>query len=243
MDDIQDLYSSYRDAERAWIQSITTTTLASGASGSIEDCSLHYGEIGFLLAGLKPCVLIQLPTPELTRSLYSEVLESQWIQRDSFKRQQQNQDDNLGLSCRLITRDVQSPEMPLQGCVLVWSQRTIRSHPQSNIIQRAIDMFFPSAEGESDNGWIISEQDMAVILDIPGRLPENELEVRRMVEVSYWHQVETLPDTQPVLLTAFAAQPDQMHSIQAHFKRYKYNVQRQFGVLLKLHVQSMADIA
>ncbi|KAG0240834.1 hypothetical protein BGX31_001631 [Mortierella sp. GBA43] len=185
MDDIQDLYSIYREAERAWIQSITTTTPASGASGSIEDCSLHYGEIGFLLAGLKPCVLIQLPTPELTHSLYS----------------------------------------------------------QSNLIQRAIDMFFPSAEGGDDNGRIIPEQDMAVILDIPGRLPENELEVRRMVEVSYWHQVEALPDIQPVLLTAFAAQPDQMHSIQAHFKRYKYNVQRQFGVLLKLHVQSMADIA
>lgn len=276
MDDIQDLYTSYRNAEHAWTRSIDSATSSPMASsavnadsstyGSIEECSLHYGEIAFLLAGLKPCVLIQFPTPELTRGFYHQVLEPQWMQRESFKRQQQGQQEGLGLSCCLITKDVRSPEMPLQGCVLVWSQRTVRSHPQSDLIQRAINQLFssshettPKANKDKTNPntqCVIAEQDMAVILDLPGRLPETEIEVYRIVEVSYWDQGKTLsghggnagnttspPDLQPTLLTTFAAQPDQIPGVHAHFKRYKDAVRDRFGVQLKFHMQSMANVA
>ncbi|KAK3825918.1 MAG: hypothetical protein J3Q66DRAFT_111416 [Benniella sp.] len=259
MDDIQDLYTSFRDAERAWTRSVAnmaSTTVASSAVdpdsstfGSIEECSLHYGEIAFLLAGLKPCVLIQFPTPELTHSFYHQVLEPQWMQRESFQRQQQQQQqgqqDDLGLSCRLITKDVRSPEMPLQGCVLVWSQKTVHSHPQSDLIQRAINLLFSSSHDPIQSQCVIAEKDMAIILDLPGRLPETEIEMYRIVEISYWDQGETPSpsDPQPVLLTTFAAQPDQIPSIHAHFKRYRDAVRDRFGVQLKFHMQSMANVA
>jgi hypothetical protein len=179
------------------------------------------------------------------------------MQRESFKRQQQQgQQDDLGLSCRLITKDVRSPEMPLQGCVLVWSQRSIHSHPQSDLIQRAINLLFSSSHDPAQSQCVIAEKDMAIILDLPGRLPETEIEVYRIVEISYWDQGETPSDRggnvsnttspsdpQPVLLTTFAAQPDQIPSVHAHFKRYRDAVRDRFGVQLKFHMQSMANVA
>ncbi|KAF9172316.1 hypothetical protein BGX21_003395 [Mortierella sp. AD011] len=266
MDAIQDLYKNYRSTESTWIQSLSQAEYgASASSPSIHDCSLHYGELGFLLAGLKPCVLIQLPSPDLTHSLYQHVLVSKWMQLASYKEQQQSQ--SLGLNCHLITKDVRSPEMSLQGCILVWSDRTVQSHPQSVRIQRGINLLCspqtqkdPSETGSTGNEIIvkdintqsISEQDLAVMLDLPGRLPESEKEIHQMIEVSYWHQGDVdvangqndkaTTEESPTLLTAFAAQPDQVPSIQIHFKRYRDTVREIFGIQLKLHIQSMADL-
>ncbi|KAF9206655.1 hypothetical protein BGZ49_002064 [Haplosporangium sp. Z 27] len=254
MDSIQDLYQSYRSAESAWIQSLSETSHheALASPSSIQDCSLHYGELAFLLVGLKPCVLIQLPTSGLTLDLYRQVLESQWMQRASFKEQHQSQ--ALGLNCQLIVKNVRSPEMPLQGCILVWSDKTVQSHQQSERIRRGISLLCsPEDQQNSNNQKTISEQDLAVMLDIPGRLPESEMEMQKMIEVSYWHQGDdtTVSGGQndgaathisPTLLTAFAAQPDQLPNIQIHFKRYKDIVRNIFGIQLKLHIQSMADL-
>jgi hypothetical protein len=91
---------------------------------------------------------------------------------------------------------------------------------------------------------MISEQDLAIMLDIPGRLPASEIEVRAMVEISYWHQDQdeyAAVDSAPVLLTAFAAQPDEISLIQTHFKRYRNSVRSLFNMTLKLHIQAMAD--
>ncbi|KAF9108911.1 hypothetical protein BGX27_008184 [Mortierella sp. AM989] len=249
MDAIQDLFNSYRSMESNWIQSLSKISQreALHPPSSIQDCSLHYGELAFLLAGLKPCVLIQLPTPDLTFSLYKDVLDPQWIQLASYKEQQQSQ--LLGLNCQLITKNVRSPEMSLQGCVLVWSNRTIQLHQQSERIQRGIDLLCSTAtENEiatkDTKSQIISEQDLAVMLDLPGRLPESEIEMQKMIEVSYWHQgsIDGGQNDGPTLLTAFAAQPDQLPNIQIHFKRYRDVVRNIFGIQLKLHIQSMADI-
>ncbi|KAF8926422.1 hypothetical protein EDD21DRAFT_218317 [Dissophora ornata] len=263
-DAIQDLYTSYRIAEHAWSQSISRAS----SSPSIEESSLHYGELAFVLAGLKPCVLIQLPTPDLTLNLYRNVLTSYWTQLSSFKQHQyryqqtsQEQGQGLELECRLITRNVRSPEMSLQGCVVIWSHTTVRSHPQAELIQRGIDLLFPSSEQDhhqEEDEKVISDHDLAVMLDIPGKLPETETEMQRMIEVSYWHQGDiTLAiasndnnndnnnnnNNQPTLLTAFAAQPDQIPNIQTHFRRYRDTVRNMFGIQLKLHTRSIADMA
>ncbi|ORZ28678.1 hypothetical protein BCR41DRAFT_417820 [Lobosporangium transversale] len=247
---IQELYTSYRAAERAWINSISTSE-SHASSAAIQDCSLHYGELAFVLAGLKPCVLVQMPTSELTQSLYHQVLESYWLKLDVYKlhqqqKQQQQQPQqhlhrpfSLGLDCRLITRNICSPEMSLQGCVLIWSNQTIQSHPQTAIIQHAIHQLFSSPSLSSDNATnVISDHDLAIMLDIPGRLPENSLEIQNMIEVSYWdqkdenyrtmssshsnqnnnshteanddEQIKSTASSSPILLTAFAAQPDQI---------------------------------
>ncbi|KAF8933682.1 hypothetical protein BGZ47_010761 [Haplosporangium gracile] len=79
------------------------------------------------------------------------------------------------------------------------------------------------------------------MLDIPGRLPTSEAEIRAMVEVSYWDQDESAANSSPVLLTAFAAQPDQILAIQTHFKEYRDSARSLFNMTLKLHIQAMAD--
>ncbi|KAG0256340.1 hypothetical protein BG011_004609 [Mortierella polycephala] len=256
MDDIQELYSTFQIAERSWIRSLPQISQQQQRQGSptrLEDCSLHYGEFAFVLAGLKPCILIQLPTPEMTTAYYHNALVPHLIHHPAFKRQAKA--PGLELSCQLITRNVHSPEMHLQGYVLLWSARTVQAHPQSKHIQNGINLLcHPNALGSSDmnessnNGnkpATISEEDLALMLDIPGRLPETEMELKRMIEVSYWSQGHCSTDkepNEPLLLTAFAAQPDQLSDIQAHFKRYKDAVRDLYRFQLKLHVQSMSDM-
>lgn len=137
----------------------------------------------------------------------------------------------------MITRSVRSPEMPLTGCVLVWSKDSVRSHPP---IQGTLDLLCPSSEVSQilSTEILVSESDLAALLDIPGRLPGSEEEICKMIEVSYWQQDTSVAS--PVLLTAFAAQSEELPVIQAHFKRYKERVLNLFGITLKLHVQSMA---
>ncbi|KAF9091875.1 hypothetical protein BGX29_010723 [Mortierella sp. GBA35] len=234
MEAAQELYRFFLNAERAWMQgqSITATTAA------LEECSLHYGEFAFLLAGLKPCLLLQLPNPAMTQTFYHQVLSSQLMHHPSYQTLSRSQ----GLECHLITRDIRSSEMSLQGYVLLWCSSTVDSHPRQVAIQRSINLLCPpspSKEGK-EGPVMISEQDLAIMLDIPGRLPSTENEIRAMIEVSYWHD-HADPDESPVLLTAFAAQPDQIPSIQTHFKRYRDTVRTLFNISLKLHIQAMAD--
>ncbi|KAF9962347.1 hypothetical protein BGZ72_007400 [Mortierella alpina] len=147
------------------------------------------------------------------------------------------------------------------GYVLLWSSKTVLSHPQAELIQRGIDRICPqetsassSTKTFSGNGEDreeeeeISEEDLAVMLDIPGRLPRTHAEMMQMIEVSYWHQTSSsntssTSKTEPTLLTAFAAQPDQIPEIQAHFRRYRDTLLQVLQLPLKLHTQSMADMA
>ncbi|KAG0039051.1 hypothetical protein BGZ82_009857 [Podila clonocystis] len=223
----RELFISFRDAERTWIKDQETKA----ASPGLEECSLHHGELAFVLAGLKPAVLIQLPSMDLTRQFYLQVLQPHLVQHRSFV--------FSGLECRMVTRSVRSPEMPLTGCALVWNRESVKSHPQSFAIQEILDLLCPSSEvpqGVSTE-IVVSETDLATLLDIPGRLPGSEEEIHKMLQVSYWQQDASVS---PALLTAFAAQPEELTAIQTHFKRYKDRALGLFGITLKLHVHSMA---
>ncbi|CAO3573379.1 unnamed protein product [Mortierella alpina] len=260
---ILDLFRAYREEEQAWIQSLQTHTNNEHrtASSTLEDCSLHYGELAFVLAGLKPCLLIQLPTPELTTAFYEGVILPRLLTHPAYIRLSAPSD--LGLSCKPITGRIRSPEMSLQGYVLLWSRRTVLAHPQADLIQRGIDRICPQdttipsrdksdnehAEDDQEEEDEISEEDLAVMLDIPGRLPKTHAEMLQMIEVSYWHQAGSsnapgsAPVTEPTLLTAFAAQPDQIPEIHAHFRRYRTTVLQVLEMSIQLHIQSMADMA
>ncbi|KAF9539887.1 hypothetical protein EC957_004895 [Mortierella hygrophila] len=174
----------------------------------------------------------------MTTAFFHNVLVPQVMHHPAYKTLS-TKTRGQGLECRLITRDARSPEMSFQGYVLLWSSTAVESHPQAATIQRSIDLLCPTTTGQTEPA-MISEQDLAVILDIPGRLPASEAEIRAMVEVSYWHQDESTVDSSPVLLTVFAAQPDQIPAIQTHFKKYRDSVRSLFDMTLKLHVQAMA---
>ncbi|KAF9919264.1 hypothetical protein FBU30_011083, partial [Linnemannia zychae] len=266
-----ELYKAFKTKERAWLHNQSKEhTISSASSVPIapEDCSLHYGELAFLLKGLKPCLLLQLPTPAMTTCFYHQVLVPDILQHPAYKTLsnpfrtdsrtmtpsaiEQEIPEGLGLDCRLITRDVRSPEMSLQGYVLLWNTQSVASHSQAATIQQLINLLCPPPSHShfmtSPTPALVSEQDLALMLDIPGRLPSTEKEIQTMVEVSYWDQAQqdTLGsdnnnDDSPVLLTAFAAQPDQISTIQAHFKRYRDSVQTLFDINLKLHIQAMAN--
>ncbi|KAF9131119.1 hypothetical protein BGW39_002203 [Mortierella sp. 14UC] len=257
----QELYTVFRDAEHAWIHNQSTSGTSNSNNNqdqaALEDSSLHYGEFAFLLAGLKPCLLLQLPTPAMTRDFFHQVLAPLVMQHPTYKTLSNNTNPSettggtttgaLGLECRLITRNVQTPEMSLKGYVLFWSSTTVDSHPQAASIQRSIDLLCPSSSAATiTTTTMISDEDLALMLDIPGRLPTTEPEMRAMIEVSYWHQDNNNSNpanpSSPVLLTAFAAQPDQAPAIQTHFKRYRDTVRTLFNVTLKLHIQAMADL-
>ncbi|KAF9407620.1 hypothetical protein BGZ94_002620 [Podila epigama] len=219
------LYDSFRSAERAWIRSQEKNHHTSGLqTPSLEECSLHYGELAFVLAGLKPAVLIQLPSSELNCKFYHEVLLPHLVQHPSY--------DATKLDCRLITRNIRSPEMSLTGNILVWNQATVRHHAQSTLVQATIQHLCPVQAPQMDDlqtkEAIISENDLATLLDIPGRLPASEQEIRAMLEVTY---LDILPSG-TVLLSAFAAQPDELKQIAGHHKRYKERVAQLFGINL-----------
>ncbi|KAF9166388.1 hypothetical protein DFQ26_008072 [Actinomortierella ambigua] len=74
---------------------------------------------------------------------------------------------------------------------------------------------------------------LAAMLDYPGRLPQSMREFPTMIEVSYWD------DAGPTLLTAFAAQKDQLELIRLHFAFYRNAMLKQLDIRLKLQVLDM----
>lgn len=277
------MYTRFRDAEFSWIQQYDQQQQQRKqqkqqqqiSAEQLENCSLHSGEFAFVLAGLKPAMLVQMPSQSLTLDFKRKVLDKEEIFRPLSRKDEaihNNSSTDLHLQCRLITEEIASPEMPLQGCVLIWSPETVQKHPQASLLQHTIDRMCPptvattttstqppaatsslQSEGKSK---LISESDLAILLDYPGRLPTTLAEMQQMIEVSYWNQPTSVPSSiastftsrqgqdgnePPQLLTAFAAQPDQRPKIEEHFRIYRDSVRNLFGLNLKLHIQSLAE--
>jgi len=271
------MYTRFRDAEILWIQQYDQKQQQQLkqqqqiTAESLENCSLHSGEFAFVLAGLKPAMLVQMPSRSLTLDFKRKVLDKEDLFQTLSEADEMtdsninnNNSTDLNLQCRLITEEIASPEMSLQGCVLIWSPRTVQRHPQASLLQRSIDRLCPptvpllattSSPSNDEKSKLISESDLAILLDYPGRLPTTQAEMQQMIEVSYWNQPTLVPpissasaarqgqdkNEPPQLLTAFAAQPDQIPKIQDHFRRYKDSVRNLFGLCLKLHIQSLAE--
>ncbi|KAJ2955497.1 hypothetical protein NQZ79_g8512 [Umbelopsis isabellina] len=128
-------------------------------NGSLETRDSHlYGEFAFLASGLKPCVLICFPDPELNR-LYAERVVNKAI------------DHCQNFQSYSIERDIVSDEMNLGGTYMVINQDN--SHA-SQIVKLL--------EDETRNN--ISEEQLAVFLDYPGSLPSSAEELDSMLEVA-----------------------------------------------------------
>ncbi|ORY95229.1 hypothetical protein BCR43DRAFT_295835 [Syncephalastrum racemosum] len=118
--------------------------------------SFLYGEMAFMLLGLKPCVLIQFPVPGLCRVYKDQVI-------DPMLSQQRD------VCAEVITAVVQSPELDdMRGSVIV-----SRQPPPA--------VFFPT---DSDP-QVLAEDTLAELLDYPGTLPKVEEELSIMFEIGY----------------------------------------------------------
>ncbi|KAG1451752.1 hypothetical protein G6F56_007999 [Rhizopus delemar] len=119
---------------------------------------LLYGEFGFTLLKLKPCVLVEFRDEKVTR-LYHEQVIHPVLEALS--------DKTLGYF--VISEQVKTPESDLQGSALIYHQE----------YKQVLDLF--------DHPTVISEEKMAEILDYPGHLPRSEREIPTMKTVIYFH--------------------------------------------------------
>ncbi|SAM08234.1 hypothetical protein [Absidia glauca] len=150
--------------------------------------ALLYGEVAFCLAGLKPAVLFDLPPPLDTA--YIDAVVRPWMQHHSA----------LIDSWVLRQRRLYSPE--IQGSLVYFFAHT--NHP----------IVLESFEQADRCDMSSSEENLAVLLDYPGRLPRSMHELETMREVVYYNRQDMH------IVTTFACQLDQHDLVQQHFERY-----------------------
>lgn len=151
----------YRDREVAFFNNLPAAQRALLRAHHIDPAdSLLYGELAFVLVGLKPCMLIDFPrdaspsTTSITHLYRQAVL-------DPLK-------EKCGICINEINRPLASDEMELKGCLLV--------HKSSPLVQHLLD--------QQDEQ--VSETSLAKLLDYPGRLPQSSDEISTMCEVVYY---------------------------------------------------------
>ncbi|KAL0079819.1 hypothetical protein J3Q64DRAFT_1761404 [Phycomyces blakesleeanus] len=133
--------------------------ITDNGSQTLEDCLL-YGEIGFVVAGLKPCVLVQFSCPERMNGLYRQKVIDPLA-------------DELGLRTRVLGC-LESEEMNLTGGLIV---DLVECHENKDK-NRIVDELWSC-------GSTIGEDRLARILDYPGSLPRSEQDILTMLEVAY----------------------------------------------------------
>lgn len=119
---------------------------------------LIYGEFGFALLGLKPCVLVEFRDARVNK-FYLETV----IQPVLFALKEKTLD-------YLVIKNTKTPESDLDGCVFIYSKT---ASDLSNML--------------TDKEQMISEDTMALLLDYPGHLPSSEEEIPTMKSVIYFH--------------------------------------------------------
>ncbi|KAI7875231.1 hypothetical protein K492DRAFT_211051 [Lichtheimia hyalospora FSU 10163] len=150
----------YRDREVDLFNNLPTAQRTLLRAHHIDPAdSLLYGELAFVLVGLKPCMLIDFPrnstSPSMTQLYRQAVL-----------------DPLLNEECDICINEIHRPlasaEMNLEGCLLV--------HKSNPLVQQLLD--------QQDEQ--VSESLLAKLLDYPGRLPESSDEISTMCEVVYY---------------------------------------------------------
>ncbi|KAI7851674.1 hypothetical protein BDC45DRAFT_515552 [Circinella umbellata] len=177
-----------------------------------------FGEIGFLIAGLKPCVLIDLPHPVAV--LYKQhVLDRVSIDHLTLR----------GIEIAEIETNVSSPEISLQGCFIVYHRS------QQETIQPLLLMSQNGKENNSSNQQVISESTLAKILDYPGSLPRNQHEIMNMLEVVYY--IEEQENRSVQIITTFAALDHEVKQVKVHFVNYRKICHEKLGLDLRLLIR------
>ena len=178
-----------------------------------------FGEIGFLIAGLKPCVLIDLPHDIAV--LYKEHVLDQVSQEHLTPR---------GIEIVEIKANVSSPEISLQGCFIVYRKS------QKDVVQPLLLLSQDGNDNDdhNNNQHVISESTLANILDYPGSLPSNQHEIMCMLEVVYYIQEE---NHTVQIVTTFAALDHEVEEVKAHFENYRSICHEKLGLDIKLLIR------
>jgi hypothetical protein len=177
---------------------------------------LIYGELGFALLGLKPCVLVEFRDAKVNK-VYLETV----IQPVLFALKKKTLDYH-------IIKNIKTPESNLDGCILVYSTDKIRTHH----IQSELSSILTEKISEKKP---ISEDIMALLLDYPGHLPSCEKEIPTMQSVIYFHD---RPNNKGLIaLTSFAIQNSEKEKTLEHFKKYATTCKDMLDIDLKLFMQ------
>ncbi|KAI9263191.1 hypothetical protein BDA99DRAFT_509554 [Phascolomyces articulosus] len=178
-----------------------------------------FGEMGFLIAGLKPCVLIDLP--HAVARLYKQHVLDQVFKDDLLPR---------GIEMVEIKGNVSSPEISLQGCFIVYHK------DQKDIVQPLLSPVDSSiSSNKNSDQQVISEPTLAKILDYPGSLPSNPHEVLCMMEVVYYTRETEQSAVQ--IITTFAALDHEVEQVKAHFQEYRTICREKLGLDIELLIR------
>ncbi|KAJ2360995.1 hypothetical protein IW150_007351 [Coemansia sp. RSA 2607] len=177
--------------ERQFLSSLTPAqlqTLTQQDNPSLSE-QHHYGEVCFVLLGLKPCALMDYADRTTLLPQYiARVVEPSIVELNRLGEmlagQQQQEKEKLGegggvyprgfeLRCRRIEHQVESPEGgSWQGAYVLYDERQKES-------RRWAEALLDGARGKVD------EDELAQALDYPGSLPKTSDEMRSIVSVSY----------------------------------------------------------
>ncbi|ORZ04472.1 hypothetical protein BCR42DRAFT_429143, partial [Absidia repens] len=198
MTTLQQLVQSYRHYESQYFRTHP------------QHDSYLYGEVAFCLMGLKPTVLVDFPGDVLAQ--YMTAVIDPWLQA--------HHDDNQGVLLRVVHRQLRSPELDSAQAVVFLVNTTCASkamHGDDEDWRRLLRLLLVREDRPSPPPLMVieDEDDLARLLDYPGRLPRSADELDTMHEVAYYDQ-----PTQTVL-TTFAAQLDQHAHVQHHFRAYR----------------------
>lgn len=182
------------------------------SNGTVIEDSFCYGEFGFLLVGLKPCVLIQFPSArENIIPAYKRFVLDPLVERlDAFQ-----------VHVAIIDTPVKSAELgELRGSLLIYnSSHELGSQVQSSLL--------------SASSTFVSEEQLASLFDYPGNLPKSEEQLLSMLEIAYLDNSRN--DMR--VITTFAALEPQLELVKKHFAIYKDVCSRQLDMDLRLVIR------
>ncbi|GAB5592605.1 hypothetical protein Unana1_07505 [Umbelopsis nana] len=204
------LYEHFKSLELSFFSNLSSAQIKSltcNGSLQVQDSRL-YGEFAFLMSGLKPCLLVCFPDPELNALFTSAVLEKVLQRQSRFQ-------------ILTVRRSLVSDEMDLRGCVVILDQENALASMASNMI-------------EDQKCSRVSESTLALLLDYPGSLPSCAEELDTMLEVAYLDTARSRDN--PTVVTTFAAQQKENKNVNRHFERYRDRV-KELGIDLRMSIR------
>ncbi|KAI9205564.1 uncharacterized protein BJ171DRAFT_614990 [Polychytrium aggregatum] len=209
---LRELFETFKAAEHKYISTLPADhihALTGNGQLSIQDMYL-YGEIGFLLLGLKPAVLIHFPQLPNFASEYVQAILHPLEARLEAE----------GLRLFKIEHDLASPESRFQ---LSWVVINLR-HPLG---AESLSVF---CDRSSES---VSESQLAQCLDYPGSLPTDPAKAHdHFVEVGYF-------DVDPGsgakrLVSSFGALRPELPKVRQHFEHYKAGARPWMNLTMEL---------
>ncbi|KNC96494.1 uncharacterized protein SPPG_08083 [Spizellomyces punctatus DAOM BR117] len=225
--DLSETITTFRNLEANFFSSLSPQDLHVLTLNSCYSPTdlYHYGEFAFLLSNLRPCILIYVPSLEIASTesrvhdLLLQYIQAVWIPSirslaDMFE-------------LRKLSK-VSSPHAVLDGAWVCINMK----HADAQYVQRT---FF--VEDLSGRPRVVSEADMARVLDYPSALPEvDPQEHDQYIQIAYLEDDGKLaagPSQKTPVMTCFISRSDDLSKVKEHFAKYSAAM-RTVGITLQL---------